>query len=121
MKVRFLKSVCAIAILFGSCYLLHAQQSGDVLSVDQAVNEAIAHNLDFFAQKYALSIAEAQIVTARLRPNPLLTLDADHLDFLGTGFSTGNRCAGPGTRWRRRRSGLRYTHPRSHIRVLVEA
>jgi len=68
--------------------LLHAQQSGDVLSVDQAVNEAIAHNLDFFAQKYALSIADAQIVTARLRPNPLLTLDADHLDFLGTGFST---------------------------------
>jgi cobalt-zinc-cadmium efflux system outer membrane protein len=88
MKVRFLKSVCAISILFGSGYLLHAQQSGDLLTVDQAVNEAIAHNLDFFAQKYDLSIAEAQIVTAKLRPNPLLTLDADHLDWLGTGFST---------------------------------
>jgi outer membrane protein, heavy metal efflux system len=88
MKVRFLKSVCAISILFGSGYLLHAQQSGEVLTVDQAVNETIAHNLDFLAQKYDLSIAEAQIVTAKLRPNPLLTLDADHLDFLGTGFST---------------------------------
>jgi hypothetical protein len=53
----------------------------------QVVNEAITHNLDFFAQKYDLSIAEAQIVTAKLRPNPLLTLDADHLDLLGTGFS----------------------------------
>ena len=88
MKERFLKSVCAISIVLGSSYVLHAQQSGDVLTVDQAVNEAIAHNLDFLAQKYDLSIAEAQIVTARLRPNPLLTLDADHLDFLGTGFST---------------------------------
>ena len=88
MKQRFLKSVCAIVILFGFSCVLHGQQPGDVLTVDQAVNEAIAHNLDFFAQKYDLSIAEAQIVTAKLRPNPLLTLDADHLDFLGTGFST---------------------------------
>jgi len=87
MKERFLKSVCAISILFGSGHLLHGQQPGDVLTVDQAVNEAITHNLDFFAQKYDLSIAEAQIVTAKLRPNPLLTLDADHLDLLGTGFS----------------------------------
>ena len=88
MKERYLKSFCAIAILLGSNYALHGQQPGDVLTVDLAVNEAIAHNLDFFAQKYDLSIAEAQILTAKLRPNPLLTLDADHLDFLGTGFST---------------------------------
>src|SRR5882672_7003117 len=88
MKERLLRFVCAISILIGPSYLIHAQQSGDVLTVDEAVNEAIAHNLDFLAQKYDLSIAEAQIVTAKLRPNPLLTLDADHLDFLGTGFST---------------------------------
>jgi cobalt-zinc-cadmium efflux system outer membrane protein len=88
MKVRLLKSVCATAILLGFSCVLCGQQPGDVLTVDQAVNEAIAHNLDFFAQKYDLSIAEAQIVTAKLRPNPLLTLDADHLDWLGTGFST---------------------------------
>jgi outer membrane protein, heavy metal efflux system len=88
LKERYLKSFCAIAILLGSNYALHGQQPGDVLTVDLAVNEAIAHNLDFFAQKYDLSIAEAQILTAKLRPNPLLTLDADHLDFLGTGFST---------------------------------
>jgi len=88
MKKHFPKSVCAIVVLSGFSCALHGQQPGDVLSVDKAVNEAIAHNLDFFAQKYDLSIAEAQIVTAKLRPNPLLTLDADHLDFLGTGFST---------------------------------
>src|SRR5260370_14889330 len=88
MKERFLKSVCAISIVLGSSYLLHAQQPGDVLTVDQAVNEAIANKLEFVGQKYDLSIAEAQIVTAKLRPNPLLTLDADHLDLLGTSFSS---------------------------------
>src|ERR1700752_885023 len=88
MKERFLKSLCAISVLLCSCYQVHAQQPGGVLTVDQAVDEAIAHNLDYLAQKYDLSIAEAQIVTAKLRPNPLLTLDADHLDWLGTGFST---------------------------------
>lgn len=88
MKERFLKSLCAISVVLCACYQLPAQQSGSLLTVDQAVDEAIAHNLDYLAQKFDLSIAEAQIVTAKLRPNPLLTLDADHLDFLGTGFST---------------------------------
>jgi RND family efflux transporter MFP subunit len=88
MKERCLRLMCAISILLGSSILLHAQQAGDVLSVDQAVNEAIAHNLDFLAQKYDLTVAEAQIVTAKLRPNPILTLDGDHLDLLGTGFSS---------------------------------
>jgi len=88
MKHSFLKVVCAVSIVLGSRCLLDAQQAGDTLTMDEAVNEAIAHNLDYLAQKYDLSIAEAQIVTARLRPNPILTLDADHLDFLGTGFST---------------------------------
>ena len=58
------------------------------LTVEQTVDEAIRRNLDFFAQRYDLSIAEAQIITAKLRPNPILTLDADHLDLLGTGFTT---------------------------------
>jgi cobalt-zinc-cadmium efflux system outer membrane protein len=39
-------------------------------------------------------IATAQIITAKLRPNPVLSLSADHLDLLGTGFSDENG-AGP--------------------------
>ena len=88
MRERHLWSIVAIAVLLGPCSLLRAQRQPDVLTVDQAVNEAIAHNLDFLAQKYDLTVAEAQIVTAKLRPNPILTLDADHLDLLGTGFTT---------------------------------
>lgn len=72
-----------------------AQQRPEVLTMDQAVDEAVRQNLDFFAQKYDLTIAEAQIVTAKLRPNPLLTLDADHLDWLGTHFNPRTNNGGP--------------------------
>ena len=85
---RFLQAVfCAICIATSRGEAV-AQRPTEVLTVDQAVDEAIAHNLDYLAQKYDLSVAEAQITTARLRPNPILTLDADHLDLLGTGFTT---------------------------------
>jgi outer membrane protein, heavy metal efflux system len=34
-----------------------------------------------------LTIAEARLIAARLRPNPVLSLSGDHLDVLGTGFN----------------------------------
>jgi outer membrane protein, heavy metal efflux system len=60
------------------------------VTVEQAVQEALTRNLDLAAERYNLSIAEARQITARLRPNPVLTLDGDHLDLLGTGFNTIN-------------------------------
>src|SRR5207302_5308255 len=42
----------------------------------------------------SLSIADAQMVTAQLRPNPVASVSADHLDLLGTGFDRENN-AGP--------------------------
>ena len=85
---RRLWSFFALALVVAPTTLLRGQQQQTALTVDQAVNEAVAHNLDFLAEKYDLSVAEAQIITAKLRPNPILTLDADHLDLLGTGFTT---------------------------------
>jgi cobalt-zinc-cadmium efflux system outer membrane protein len=46
------------------------------------------------AERYNLSIADARIVTARLRPNPVLSLYGDLLDLAGTGFNAQN-AAGP--------------------------
>jgi cobalt-zinc-cadmium efflux system outer membrane protein len=60
------------------------------VTVDQAVEEALAKNLSLAAERYNIGIAEARQITARLRPNPVLTLDGDHLDLLGTGFNTIN-------------------------------
>lgn len=41
-----------------------------------------------------MSIADANLITARLRPNPVLSLGGDHLDLLGTGYDRQNN-AGP--------------------------
>jgi len=64
------------------------------LTVDQAVVEAIQKNLDLLAERSNIAIAEARILTARLRPNPEVSVTADHLDLLGTGFDLAN-AAGP--------------------------
>ena len=71
-----------------------AAQSPPTVSLDQAVREAIANNLELAAARYDISVAEARQITAGLRPNPVMTLSADHLDVLGTGYNTINN-AGP--------------------------
>jgi cobalt-zinc-cadmium efflux system outer membrane protein len=60
------------------------------LTLDTAVAEALEKNLDLIATRAGVSIADANLITARLRPNPVLSLDANHLDWLGTGFSAAN-------------------------------
>ena len=66
----------------------------EALTLEQAVSEALERNLGLLAEKYNVSVAEARIVTARLRPNPVLSIGGDHLDVLGTGYSQEN-AAGP--------------------------
>jgi len=65
------------------------------VTIEQAIDEALAHNLTLLAQRSNLSIADTAIVTAHLRPNPVLSLSADHLDWLGTGFDETNNGGPP--------------------------
>jgi outer membrane protein, heavy metal efflux system len=65
-----------------------------LVTIDQAVQEAIEKNLGLLAERYNLSIADARIITARQRPNPILSIGSDHLDLLGTGYNDING-AGP--------------------------
>jgi cobalt-zinc-cadmium efflux system outer membrane protein len=58
--------------------------------LDAAIAEALDKNLDLIATRAGVSIAEANAITARLRPNPVLSLDGNHLDWLGTGFNAEN-------------------------------
>ena len=84
-----------MSIMMGFAARLDAQiPIPDRVTIEQAMQEALENNLNLLAERYTLSIADAQIVTARLRPNPVLSLGGDHLDLLGTGFNDGNR-AGP--------------------------
>jgi outer membrane protein, heavy metal efflux system len=46
---------------------------GASFTIDDAVQEAIAHNLTLVAERYSVAVANARILTARLRPNPVLT------------------------------------------------
>src|SRR6266542_1487985 len=49
------------------------------VTVSQAVQEAVERNLSLLAERYNLSVTAARIVTARLRPKPVLSLYADLL------------------------------------------
>jgi outer membrane protein, heavy metal efflux system len=66
----------------------------DRVNIDEAVQEALERNLGLLAERYNVSIAETRMITARLRPNPVLSLGLDYQDVLGTGFNVKNG-AGP--------------------------
>ena len=46
------------------------------LTIDQAVQESVEHNLSVLAERFNIAIADARAITARLRPNPVLTVNA---------------------------------------------
>src|SRR5712692_4169559 len=72
-----------------------SQQDGPIaLTIEQAVAEAIRNNPSVLAEQMGLSVAETTLITAGLRPNPVLSYSLDHLDWLGTGYSDVNG-AGP--------------------------
>jgi len=50
------------------------------LTVEQAVQEALAANLSLAARRHDINIARAEIITARLRPNPELATEFENLD-----------------------------------------
>ena len=64
------------------------------VTIEQAVAEAIENNPGLLAERLGVPVAEAALITARLRPNPVVSVSSDHLDWLGTGFSDVNG-AGP--------------------------
>jgi outer membrane protein, heavy metal efflux system len=71
----------------GPACMMRAQER---LSLDRAVAEAVQNNVGLLAEKANIAIADARILSARLRPNPVLSASADHLDILGTGYSENN-------------------------------
>jgi cobalt-zinc-cadmium efflux system outer membrane protein len=66
------------------------------LTIDKAIQEALDHNLTILAERLNVTIAEARLITARLRPNPVFSSGLDYQDILGTGFySNPQTGAGP--------------------------
>jgi cobalt-zinc-cadmium efflux system outer membrane protein len=49
--------------------------SGAVLTIEQAVREAVDHNLALLAERFNLSVAQTAVLTASLKPNPVVTVN----------------------------------------------
>ncbi len=64
----------------------------DGLTLDAAIEQMLAANLDILALKYEIPQADAEIITAGLRTNPLIYMDAQ---FLPYGAFTNARPGGP--------------------------
>ena len=80
----------AVAFVLASAAACEAGPPRASLTVDDAVTEMLSNNLGLLAERANVGIAEARIITAGLRPNPVLSVGADHLDALGTRFDEGN-------------------------------
>jgi cobalt-zinc-cadmium efflux system outer membrane protein len=82
-----------VALLGVAVYATPA--GAQTLTIAEAVDEAVRHNLTLIAQRANLSVADTQLLTAQLRPNPVASFSADHLDLLGTGFNETNNGGPP--------------------------
>src|SRR5260370_39383197 len=92
------RTLCVLAAL---CLCApRAVSAAESITIAQAIDEALQHNLSLFADRASLTIANAQMIAAKLRPNPVLSFSADHLDWLGTGFNAENNGGPPEIAWR---------------------
>jgi cobalt-zinc-cadmium efflux system outer membrane protein len=82
------------AVVINNPVAAQSQQTTPV-TVSQAVKEAVEKNFVLLAERYDLSIADARIVTARLRPNPVLSLYTDLQPWLGEGATELNQTGPP--------------------------
>jgi len=51
-----------------------SQAAPVTLTIDEAVRQALEHNLTLVAERYSVPVAQARIAAAQLRPNPVLTV-----------------------------------------------
>jgi cobalt-zinc-cadmium efflux system outer membrane protein len=65
--------VRTVVVLMFTCHAIRAQPSAAPITIDQAVSEAIDHNLNLRAERFNVDVADAAVRTASLRPNPVFT------------------------------------------------
>lgn len=70
----------------------HSQ--AQAITLDEAIREALEKNLSLLAERFNLSVADARIIQARLRPNPVLSLGIDYQNVFRETFTLQNG-AGP--------------------------
>ena len=87
MSVLLLLSACCAAVQAAQTSLPAA------VTIEQAVSEAIQNNPSLFAEQLGIAVAETAVITAGLRPNPVLSYSNGYLDWLGTRANPDNNAA----------------------------
>jgi cobalt-zinc-cadmium efflux system outer membrane protein len=88
MDMASMRVWCVAGFVLWVCTEAYGQTSTlQNLTINQAVEEAIRNNPQLIAQRRNVSIAETEMITARQRPNPVLTLGGDHVDLNGPLFA----------------------------------
>ncbi len=81
MHARFLLKFAVTAMLFPLAGGTAAGQGPTLISLDQAIQLALAHNHDLRATRTQILQNQAQEITANLRPNPTLGIDTQFVPF----------------------------------------
>src|SRR6201998_2029993 len=84
--MTFMRSRCSLAVAVAAtlCLLLvgaGAGQNTTLISLDQAIDLALAHNHSLKATRTLILQNQAQEITANLRPNPTLGADSQFVPF----------------------------------------
>lgn len=80
-----LRNFLVAALAFGAAAV--TPLAAQTLTLEEAVKEALAHNQDLTAERLTVNVAETRGITARLRPNPVLTVAGQTLNILGAHFT----------------------------------
>ena len=83
-------TICALV-----CWCGGAGYGQAPLTLDQVLAEAKERNLVLLAERLDINIAEARIIQARLRPNPVFSAYGSYLPWLGTSYDTNKNTGGP--------------------------
>jgi outer membrane protein, heavy metal efflux system len=83
-----------LAVIINNLAAAQSQQTTPV-TINQCVREAVERNLSLLAERYNLSIADAGVITAGLRPNPVLSVYTDLQPLLGNGATELNQSGPP--------------------------
>lgn len=81
MRSRLLLKFAATALLFPLAGSTAAGQGPTLISLDQAIDLALAHNHALRATRTQILQNQAQEITANLRPNPTLGMDTQFVPF----------------------------------------
>lgn len=90
MRLRIFLKLAAMAILLPLAGGTAVGQANTLITLDQAIDLALAHNHSLKATRTLILQNQAQEITANLRPNPTLGLDSQFVPFFSPQYFSGD-------------------------------